>query len=788
MNLRIAVVLYLGLLVCARAQVPVPGSEGKTPLIWAADYASALKQAGEQKKPLIIDVSTDWCGWSKKMERETFADPAVQEHLKNCVLFRLNPETSDANRELAETFEVTGYPTLIVSNSKGEPLAIGGYQDAEKFAKFLKGNLAGFKNNPLGYAPAQLAAEDPLMKAIARLPKPDTLPPGTASIMLLDQADTKLAADATATTVSRTAYYVLDPDQGPTPGVHLIYNSSREKVKLKSVRVLDVHGTGRNANLELAEDDHAYSNQNVYWDVRKITLAMPPLKAGQILDIEEERESKPVMPGHHFERWMTSSTIIAMGELTLTFPEKLGFQKQSVRCPTPVIETKNADGTITWKLSTNNLNEPPPEMYSPSLYESWQGYEFSTPLEWNQIAAWFAGLCQGRDTLTPEAKARVAEIKKAHADPSAQLQAIMDWVTKDIRYVGVHFGQSSHQPHPVTDTLLNRYGDCKDQSLLVRSLCREAGITANMVLVGTGYGHQFDANTASVNRFDHCIVEARVGDKPVYLDPAAGPSKVGRLPIECCAVQALRINDRTAEVITLPPYIPRENDSLNKTVVKLNPNGSAIVTEIRELHGPEARATKLGMRRSPPEKLRKYLEEAYKKQGQKLLDFSMTDPGDESDDFKSLISFTLPRFASRASEGLVFKLGSSNEQGQDWTAALEAPRARPFRFYPSDAAVNIYEIELPQGAVLKSKPDDLELKVPFMQASRKVAVDGNKLTLTESSLLLDAKLPATEAPNVLAHLRKLQDHRETVFILTVPTAPVAPPSPSPAAAPSPSKT
>ncbi len=789
MNFRIVLSLFCFSLAVANAQVPVPGSEGKTPLAWAADYVSALKQAETEKKPLVIDVSTDWCGWSKKMERETFANSGVQEYLKTCVLLRVNPEASDANRTLAEQYDATGYPTLIVANYKGEALAIqDGYQDAEKFTKYLKNNLAGFKNNPLGYAPAQLAADDPLMKAIARMPKTNTLPTGTASIILLDQADTKLAADATATSVTRTAYYVVDPDQGPSPSVHINYNSSHEKVKLKSVRILDIQGKGRNANVELAEDEHAYSNQNVYWDVRNITLDVPPLKAGQILDIVEERESKPVMAGHHYQRWMTASTIIAMGDLTITFPEKLGLQKQSVRCPTAVTETKNPDGTITWKLATQNLDEPEPEMYSPMFFETWQGYEFSTPLQWNDVASWFTGLCEGRDTLPTEAKTRVADLKKANSDPTALLQAIMDWVTKDIRYVGVHFGQSSHQPHPVADTFTNRYGDCKDQSLLVMALCREVGIPASLVLVGTGYGHQFDAPTASINRFDHCIVEARVGDKLIYLDPAAGPSKIGRLSIECSAVQALRVNGKTGEVITLPAYVPMEQDKLNKTVVKLNPNGSATVTEIHEVHGIEARTVKLSMRRNPPEKIRKSLEEAYKKQGQKLLEFTVTDPNDESENFKSVLSFTLPRFASRSSEGLVFKLGSTSEQGQDWTAALEAPRNRPFHFYPSDPSVTIYEIEVPEGASLKSKPEDLDLNTSFMHASRKISVQGNKLTLAESSVLKDAKLPSTEAPNILAQLRKLQDHRETIFIVTLPAATsTSPPAASPAAA-TPSKT
>src|SRR5436190_18333615 len=80
------------------AQVPNPGSEGKLQLQWAKDYPEALKRAEAEKKPLLIDITTDWCGWSKKMDRESFSNLAVQKELRSLVLIRLNPEASEANQ------------------------------------------------------------------------------------------------------------------------------------------------------------------------------------------------------------------------------------------------------------------------------------------------------------------------------------------------------------------------------------------------------------------------------------------------------------------------------------------------------------------------------------------------------------------------------------------------------------------------------------------------------------------------------------------------------------------
>jgi hypothetical protein len=84
----------------------------------------------------------------------------------------------------------------------------------------------------------------------------------------------------------------------------------------------------------------------------------------------------------------------------------------------------------------------------------------------------------------------------------------------------------------------------------------------------------------------------------------------------------------------------------------------------------------------------------------------------------------------------------------------------------------------PAGAVLKSRPDDIQIDTPFMKASRKLAFKDNKLSLTETSQLLDARLDASEAGNVYSAFRKLQDHREYAFMVEMPKA-----APGTAAAP-----
>ena len=778
--LRPASVAVLLLCFNVAAQIPNPGSDGKIQLEWLKDYPEALKRAETEKKPLLIDITTDWCGWSKKMEREAFADPAVQKELRSCVLIRINPEASEKNQKIADTYGGNGFPTLVVANYRGEEIGVSsGYLSSKEFLDYLRRFLPSFKGNPLGYKGIQLDPADALLKAVRKIPPPESRPTSVGSLVVLDQCSVKIDADGSAKMLARTATLVTDPEKPDQPNAIRYYVSSRQKLKLKSVRILDTKGVGREVDIKLAKDEHAYSNQNVYWDARIVWVDLPVLKEGEILDVIEEREFQPVIPGEYYSRWNTGNIrALLTSELTITFPASLKLQKRSFRCPTQVSEQRNADGTITWQLNTSYPNAYEPALFSPPLHEIWRGYDFYAGCSLDSVARWFDGLSQGRDTLPSWARERVAALKRGTPSQTALLQGLSDWVTKDIRYVSVALGASSHQPHAVTNTLANLYGDCKDQALLMRALCREAGIPASMVLVdATGEG--CDEVCPAIERFNHCIIEAKADGKLYYVDTACGPAKIGRVPQAYAGSRALKVDKGAGRIVTLPPYEPLADQELAMTGIKLNPNGSATITESATLAGALAVRMKEQMKAATPDKLRKYMEELYKKSGRKLLDFYMSDANAPGDKYESRMTYTVPRFASLTAGGWAFKLGAQRQESA-WIDALSVPRTQPFWFQASDPSKSSYVVELPPGSKLKGRPEDLSIDTLFMKASRTATYQDNKLTVTENSRLLDARLEASQAGAVYDTFRRFHDNRDYSFVVEMPVILPAPSDTQPA--------
>ncbi len=76
----------------SEASMVTEASALSTELKWY-DFEEGMEKAQKENKALLIDAYTDWCGWCKVMDKETYKDAKVIAKLnENFVAVKFNPE------------------------------------------------------------------------------------------------------------------------------------------------------------------------------------------------------------------------------------------------------------------------------------------------------------------------------------------------------------------------------------------------------------------------------------------------------------------------------------------------------------------------------------------------------------------------------------------------------------------------------------------------------------------------------------------------------------------------
>ena len=159
-SLALGVALSIALLATARPGVSKPpgdvpksapadkSGESASKLSWLA-FDAATELAAKQKKHLVVDIYTTWCGWGKVMDRQTYGDPQVSAYLTdNFVLAKVNGESSAklhwkgkelTERQFAKEVGVTGYPATYFMKPDAELLGgVAGYIKTPDFMVYAR--------------------------------------------------------------------------------------------------------------------------------------------------------------------------------------------------------------------------------------------------------------------------------------------------------------------------------------------------------------------------------------------------------------------------------------------------------------------------------------------------------------------------------------------------------------------------------------------------------------------------------------------------------------------------
>ncbi len=117
-------------------------------------------------------------------------------------------------------------------------------------------------------------------------------------------------------------------------------------------------------------------------------------------------------------------------------------------------------------------------------------------------------------------EARIREWKlSAEGNKDEFARLAIRFVQDEIRYLGLEIGEHTHRPHTPAEVFRSRYGDCKDKSLLLTLILRQADIPAYVALLNTNKRSEMYKAASTPYEFNHAIVAIESDRGFQYIDP-----------------------------------------------------------------------------------------------------------------------------------------------------------------------------------------------------------------------------------------------------------------------------
>ncbi|MCG8650101.1 MAG: thioredoxin family protein [Pirellulales bacterium] len=103
---------------------------------WRKSPQAAIDSARETGKPILVFVTTDWCHYCKKMKRETWSNPVVNDTVSQ--QFETLVLDGDRDQKVVQKLGLKGYPATLLYTPDGRYVAKrGGYMSPVQTLKWL---------------------------------------------------------------------------------------------------------------------------------------------------------------------------------------------------------------------------------------------------------------------------------------------------------------------------------------------------------------------------------------------------------------------------------------------------------------------------------------------------------------------------------------------------------------------------------------------------------------------------------------------------------------------------
>jgi hypothetical protein len=538
------------------------------------------------------------------------------------------------------------------------------------------------------------------------------------------------------------------------------YDSTFEKIELLYARTIKPVGKVVYVGSRHIRDVSKYLNFPLYSNARVFIISFPEVVMGAVLEYKIKIKCSQLVNKKDFflSYPLQSSEPVISAEFSAIVPKERDLRIKTINERyndfgaklNPAKEEKGEDLIYRWQFK--NIPQIIPEPSMPADVQINPTMLLSTFKDWQDIYNWWWGLAKVKikaDSSIKETVKRLISGKKTDLDKA---RAIYNFCAKDIRYVAVEYGQAGYEPHYAYDILRNKYGDCKDQAILLVTMLREAGLSAFPVLIATNKYYDLNQDFPSA-LFNHCIAALDLKDKIIFLDPTAETCSFGDLPAADQGRRVLVFKENGYNIEEIPFYPAEHNLIKQKLALRVNEDESIVGTKKNITLGVYDQGQRFWLLYTQPELIQDLLRNKIQDVsiGAKLDKYNIDNLGDLNNPVVLSYSFHGPEYFTKAGALRIMPQLAN----LDTSLTSKESRRYPIDFGLLNKGESYLEITIPKDFVLKYMPGDIKVDSPWFSFSQEHSFKDNKICLRQFNCNKTDKIPQEEYASFKSFMENL---------------------------------
>lgn len=317
-------------------------------------------------------------------------------------------------------------------------------------------------------------------------------------------------------------------------------------------------------------DETGSSGETIYSDAKVKVLIFPQVQVGSLLCYKAKtRQHTPYFKTHYFwTRYFSPHGRYESFNLKLSHDPKIKLNIESDRVKGGLIKGDSQDGLVHYEFAFKQAEAYPSEQNQAEIYDYAPHLSITSFANYKQMALAYYEVAQDKAKVTRDIRVLSKKLTEGISDRKEKVRRLYNWVSVNIRYLGVYMGDGGYVPHDAQSILDNHYGDCKDHVVLLEAMLKAVDIDSVPALINMGYAYKLP-KLATVTPFNHVITY--VPEFDMYLDSTAQFAPMGVLPREDSAKPVVLTS--TGEIRYTPSSSHLRDYSVTKVKMKLLKDG-----------------------------------------------------------------------------------------------------------------------------------------------------------------------------------------------------------------------